>query len=259
MADPCQSHKSKVASLEAEKAGLQADLQEASTPQKSGIVAQINAVNKQITKAKADLNACVANTPAPPVSLTITLRSLFCQRETSEISSSDEPYVLVYAADLSTLPAPQSDVTRSGVQSDVDAGEGRDLNIPVWGINGAPRVIRRPEDVLLLVALVEHDESSVGAVASTVRLAMQAELVRAVANRLDRARMVQTLSDAMKGAIATAILTGVPNSDDLLSVRELPITPALLRSVAFAGRADAFLDLGGDGSSYRFKFELIRA
>jgi hypothetical protein len=245
--------------LEAERDALQEQLQHASTPQKPAIAAEIKAINKQITAAKAQLNACIANTPPTPVPLTITLRSLFCQEETSEFSGSDEPYVIVYTADLTTIPAPRSDVAWSGVLTDVDKGEGRDLNIRVWGFNGAAQVIRRPEDVILLVALMEHDESSAASVVSAVRLAMQAELVRAVANRLDRARMVQTLTDAMKGAIGAAVVTGVPNRDDLLSVRELPITPALLRSVGFGGRADAFLDLGGDGSSYRFKFELTRA
>lgn len=259
MADPCQKQRTAVTSLEAERDGLQEQLQSASTPQKSAIAAQIKGVNKQITTAKAKLSSCIATTPPAPAPLTITLRSLSCQAETSEFSGSDEPYVLVYTADLTTFPAPQSDVTRSNVESDVDKNEARTLNVPVWGINGAARIIRRPEDVLILIALIENDNSSVGAVVSTVRLAMQAELVRAVANRLDRARLVQTLSDAMKGAIGTAVLTGVTDPDDLLSVRELEITPTLLRDVGFGGRADAFLGLGGGGGSYLLKFELVRA
>lgn len=261
MADPCQNHKNTLASLEAERDGLQAQLHEASTGQKAAIAAQVRMVNQQITKAKADLAACINRTSPQPVSLTITLRSLHCQRETGEfgVTPSDEPYVIVYTADMTTLPAPRSDVAWTGVMTDVDEGEARNFNVRVWGFNGAAQIIRSPDNVILLAAVVEHDESSASAVVSAVRLGMQAELVRAAANRLDRTRMVQTLTDAMRGAIGAAVLTGVPNPDDLLSVRELPLTPTLLRDVAFGGRADAFLDLGGGGGAYRLKFELARA
>jgi len=54
--------------------------------------------------------------------ITIAVTEIKCLDETSELSASDEPYVLVVAADLQPL-VPNVEATLYGIWVDVDAGE----------------------------------------------------------------------------------------------------------------------------------------
>jgi hypothetical protein len=80
----------------------------------------------------------------------IYLSNLHCSEETSELSASDEPYVLVTAVDLATVagfpvPLPAFEVVRYGPFEDVDAGETHfapGSAQSFWGITGRSAAFR---------------------------------------------------------------------------------------------------------------------
>jgi hypothetical protein len=61
----CRPIQLKITELKADRAALQADLREASTPQKAGLAAAINALNRQIADKNLELNACKIKNGVP--------------------------------------------------------------------------------------------------------------------------------------------------------------------------------------------------
>src|SRR4051812_21464396 len=99
----------------------------------------------------------------------VYLSSLLCIDETSELSASDEPYVLVITVDLASsvsiagfpVPLPAFDVVRYGPFEDVDDGETHfapGIAQSFWSITGRPTALADPDQVIFVVALMENDD-----------------------------------------------------------------------------------------------------
>lgn len=205
-----------------------------------------------------------------PKPLTIALHSLKCLDETNELGS-DEPYVLVAAADLSGN-VPSVEVTSYGHFGDVDTGETRTtldyplsldengvellkkfaiLRVPFWGIdNESPTVINDPEDVIFVVALMEKDNGNVSAARGIAKIAAVGSL-GASTNQTHRERTQKMVAD-ISGVLN--IPTGGPNRDDVIGVKPLALTVTDLLQ-PLAGPYYRNMYFYGGGGHYRLRFE----
>jgi len=205
----------------------------------------------------------------------IVLRRVHCQTTTSG-PGSDEPYVVVFAADMSTTP-PGAQATRYGPWADVDSGDSF-ATIPIlpllspdfvnsvpifrrlcWGIGRQPAVINKPADVIILVALMENDDGNPGAAESVVQTFLFASIVSSLGAQLPRAALVARLKEDMASALKLTA-TGFPSSDDPIgNIEELALTAADL-DAANAGVTTKKLEFSGDGGGkYTLVFALDKA
>jgi hypothetical protein len=202
--------------------------------------------------------------------ITIAVSAIKCLDETSELSASDEPYVLVVAADLQSV-IPNVEAVLYGPWGDVDAGEthgtlplpvGADPNIfdslpfvirkPFWGLNGKPALVNNPAQVIFLVAMMENDDGKPKAGRGLVKGAAVASL--ASSTNASRAERIKSLIKDIESAVL--IPTGAPNFDDPIDkVKELQLTSQDL-SLASTGFHTKTLQFTGDGGKYNVVFEL---
>src|SRR5262249_51100061 len=99
----------------------------------------------------------------------IALSKIKCVREQE---SSDEPYVLICVVDLtrklnipgqSAVIVPNVNTLRTGpFATSVDTGQTVAVKplVPCWGFGGHPAVVQTPDDLIILVAMMEHDDTS---------------------------------------------------------------------------------------------------
>ncbi|WP_257461727.1 hypothetical protein [Archangium lipolyticum] len=268
MANPCQSIIDKIRALEREKSDLIRDIHDAD---EGGPVhkppvhdPEFKELTRQITQETKKLNACLIKN-ASPVPMVLSVESL----SSSDANDpgpfeSDEPYVLVYVLNLPsltnpTLPRPK--VVLVGPLSEVDAGESHKAPANVlWGIDGVPRPIPKPEDIILLVALVENDFASAASVRTLVEVTMGAVLAVNLPSVGNRQEFVRRLRNGMEGAIQTAVKAGFPDRDDLIdSVKELRLGALDVAHAFHFGGTPLELSFKGDDSHYRVTFRLKRA
>jgi len=185
--------------------------------------------------------------------ITIAVSAIKCLDETSELSASDEPYVLVVAADLQSV-IPNVEAVLYGPWDDVDAGEthGTQPKKPFWGLNGKPALVNNPAQVIFVVAVMENDDGKPKAARGLVKGAAVTSLASSTnASRADR---IKSLIQDIESAVL--IPTGAPNFDDPIDkVKELQLTSQDL-SLASTGVYTKTLQFTGDGGKYNVVFEL---
>lgn len=194
--------------------------------------------------------------------LTVNLKSFICYKDTSE-SNSDEPYVLVFAADLRNI-VPTAHTILYGRWGDIDSGDrgrtgslfygpgGKPLVPPenFWGIDGKPTDLNDADKVIFLVGLMENDNGN----PSSIRTVVHSQLFAALASYsgLSRQDKVNKLRATMRDALGTPFLTGFPNKDDIVGVAELVIDVRRRR----ANTEISSLHINGDGGRYELFFEV---
>ncbi|MBA3712869.1 MAG: hypothetical protein H0W76_10535 [Pyrinomonadaceae bacterium] len=206
---------------------------------------------------------------ATPVKIAVT--HITCEIETDEVGA-DEPYVLVTGINLKT-PIPNVEVTRYGPWKDVDKGETHKTvplqNLPpgvnpdqlpifvwrklCWGLNGKAAAINSPDDVILLVSLMEHDDGSPGAARELVKAAVVAGLAASIGtSRAERVpKLIRDTNDALK------LPTGAPSFDERVgSTQELSLSQKLL-DVNGCNKSKC-LTFNGDGGRYKVCFEVSK-
>jgi hypothetical protein len=226
-------------------------------------------VLNKITKKSFSGAVSPANGP-----VTIALRSLRCIIETDEVGS-DEPYVLVTAADLSGI-VPNVEVVKYGAYGDVDKGETvvtqpippnmdsavvaslasiLNLRVPFWPLAGlAGKTITDASKVIFVVSLVENDDGDTSAMRTLVKSASIASL--AASTSMARSDRVSKLIADIKGALQ--IPTGAPNFDDPVGTQELKVSAANLITARSEGSLRKSLTFTGDGGKYSLVFEILR-
>lgn len=205
-----------------------------------------------------------------PVKIAVT--KVKCIIDTDEWNS-DEPYVLVTGINLKAL-IPNVEVTRYGPWEDVDDGETR-ITIPIppafpggdpdplgtiglfrkpcWGLDGKPAAISNPDDVILLVSLMENDDGDPNAARELVKGATVTSL--AASMNINRATRVTKLINDINGALQ--IPTGAPNFDDNVgSTQELRLSKELLD--VNGCKKSKCLTFNGDGGRYQVCFEISK-
>jgi hypothetical protein len=154
----------------------------------------------------------IMNTP-----IRIGFTDLVCVEDTNE-ADNDEPYCVMFVVDnrQPADPNPPAVAFRSAVFEFVDAGSSRTQWVPIWAVNGATAPIPKPEDVIILAALLENDSSEPDSVAATVQAELTASTVAARAAGLSRAATVDKLLHDMRGALALGAASGGIDQDEIL-------------------------------------------
>ncbi|CAG0941792.1 hypothetical protein ANRL1_00695 [Anaerolineae bacterium] len=216
--------------------------------------------------------------------LTLTVTKLTCKVDTDEFDS-DEPYIIVFTANLSNqvinIPGggkiiiPATRTTLIGPWDDFDTGEtgspvapppGLPLDSPwifvvgwpCWATDGKPAPIASPNNVIFLVALLEHDGGEPNSVRAAVQAGLSANLQGYVNDTsLSRAQMIQNLVKDMNGLIDFAAQS-LDGDERIGSAKELQFTAAEMAE-ARSNKKSKELEFKGDGGKYTVKFVLRKA
>jgi hypothetical protein len=185
----------------------------------------------------------------------IYLSNLHCFEETSELSASDEPYVLVTAVDL-TPGAPAFDVVRYGPFEDVDDGETHfapGIAQSFWGITGGPAVLTNPDQVIFVVALMEHDAGRPGTLQGIVKGIVGGSVLGSLT--LDRGSKVAALIRDVSSALGTPSGPSLDQDDNVGDPQELRFSREELAQAESGQTIAKILDFSGDGGHYALTFE----
>jgi len=212
-----------------------------------------------------------------PIAIQAAVKNIKCIEE-NDVIGSDEPYVLVAAINLASLP-PGLEVTLYGPWSDVDSGEVHGtfkipqnvpqpiidtlklllvLRTPFWGLdNKSAAVISKPDDVVFLAAVLEHDDGKPEAARALVKGSLAATLATGL--NLQRDVLVPKLIHDMDSALAIpaeAPDIGFWSPDDQIGgTLELKLRPKDLNR-AQAGKAEKQLHFIGSSGEYLVTFLL---
>ncbi len=200
--------------------------------------------------------------------LKIALTKMRCLEETNEVGS-DEPYVLVFTAHLKSpiggIIIPSAHTTMYGPWSDVDKNDLLTtgfLNVikpaNCWGLDGKPAVINSPNDVIILVALMENDDATPAGIRTGLHAQMFASLTSYSNSGMSRASMVSSLRKDMRDILVGITVTGIPNSDDLVGVAELSLKTADITAASNGSVVVKNILITGDGGQYRLRFEMSK-
>jgi hypothetical protein len=216
--------------------------------------------------------------------LTLTVSKLICKEDTNE-PDSDEPYIIVFAANLTNqiikipgggrIVIPASRTTLIGPWNDLDAGESVStvtpppglpldnpyflvVGWPCWATDGSPAPIAGPDNVIFLAGLVEHDGGDPGSVRALVQGGLSGTLQEYINDiDLNRAQIVQNLVNDMNGFIKLGGKSA--NADDQIgSSKELRFTAAEMDE-ARSSKKIKELEFKGDGGRYTVRFVLRKA
>ena len=165
---------------------------------------------------------------ATTIPMAITLDQFVCLTETDDglFSDSDEIYVLVWVADLGGFP-PRAIGRRTRVYHNVDARDRETPALPIWDLDGtSPRPIGNPDNLIILVALVERDSSDADSILLAVQSALGLGLLSYQSAGLSRDDMVGRLRTDMAAVLeTTALATGFGDPDERVgAIQELRIT-----------------------------------
>ena len=174
--------------------------------------------------------------------ISITLTSLESLVDTGELGS-DEPYVIVCSADITNLIKVRTATMASNVLDDVDQGETHAFtgDVAVWGLRSdaqkhrIPAPIPDPEKVIIMVAVVEHDDSSAKDVESTVASLFGGCVTAYTIAGWSRSDTITRLRQDILGAIELG-RQGELNDDDIIGdVHVLSLGNGLLDGIAPGG------------------------
>lgn len=217
---------------------------------------------------------------AKPIS--IAIKSVQCMKGTRGLGN-DEPYVVVVTVDFTRgaggIHVPALVVTVTGVWSLSEGEVGRTVPIPAtlleagsealdavpliwrracWGLDGHPAVLSSPNDVAILVALMEQDDTSLNTVKTGVRVAMTTGLASIQNIDLSRAEIVTRLKNFLDEAL-TGVAIGIPDHDDEIGhSQELKLTKADIQDAQKEGTVKSLRFKGGGdtGGDYWVYIEL---
>jgi hypothetical protein len=205
---------------------------------------QLARINADISSTQAALDLCLAQeaqaeNPVPQQILG-TVDSIWCE-DASKEAGKDEPYVLIASFNMANsvllgmvgLTLPDVNVVKVGPWDGVGANERHFASHlttfnrpPFWNLNGDAATIADPQDVIFLVAFMEHDGSN----PDGIRGAVRTELLAALGPNVNRGysayvtNMVSNMTATIESSrlLVTKITT---NFDDLIGdVQQLSLT-----------------------------------
>jgi hypothetical protein len=203
--------------------------------------------------------------------LTVQWQSLFCEdqddTEVLFIPEDDEPYLVVYALKLPTSPnignpasfVPDARAFKIGPFHSVDSGETVSGAVNVWDTNGTPRPIGDPNGVVILVAMMEFDESGADMVRTAVQTAMIPIVVSNIAAALNDPEAFRVrLMEGMAGVIQTAVKAAVGSQDDQIGpIKQIRLTRQILDRAYRDGTVRFDLRFTKPGARYSAAFNLV--
>ncbi|MFC4555250.1 hypothetical protein [Georgenia faecalis] len=166
--------------------------------------------------------------------------------ETTDGLGGDEPYLVVFAADLD---APATTHRRYG-PFDMSDGDTRPIGfIPFW-FNDDERELASPDAAIIIAALMEHDNSSPFSAGASAAAAGASSIARTRGAARD-VRVKDAMGRIRRGLKAT--FTGAPD-DDIIDLQELRFTPEDLALAETGRTASQTLAFNGQGGSYTATF-----
>jgi len=212
---------------------------------------QLDRINADIASTRAALNLCLAQeaqaeSPVPQPILG-TVEKIRCHDAGKEVGS-DEPYLLIASFDMTNsviagmvgMTFPAINVVKVGPWSGVGSNETHYASHlttfnrpPFWNLSGQGSPIAHPQDVIILVACMDHDGSS----PDTIRGSVRTELLAARVNNTNLAysAYVTNMVSNMTSTIDTArLVPGKPtlNFDDLIGgVQQLSLSTSDLATL----------------------------
>jgi|SRR4051812_13008500 len=200
--------------------------------------------------------------------------------ETDELSSADEPYIIVFVADITQkigpISVPNAKTTVFAFE-DADAGEllttVMDDQAPggseyCWGPDDKPAQINSPDQLIILAGMMENDDGNPEAARAIVNGLMAGSLGNIAGANLSRADTLKRLTKDLGGALSQARISGGPDFDQRIGrVAEVRLTQADLNLVAqhkLVSKSVKFVgtDLGDTADStnsgiYKARFDLV--
>jgi hypothetical protein len=173
--------------------------------------------------AVAGLLLPLAPRAAGALSYTLDFYRLAVTDESNEVGS-DEPYVLFFVGNLATGEAV---VQRTSIFGSVDRDESRYETVRLWGPNGteAPLPGDTPDNLVILVQAMEHDDCDVERVRSDMEYWMRYQLGRYLQQGLPRDRIAAELFTDMAISAQCSARHWYESADEIIdSPRELRIT-----------------------------------
>jgi hypothetical protein len=251
----CVPIQNELGSLQRDRRELRSVIDKLHGPGRDHADAQLANLEAEIARTQAELDLCRAREAQSqnpvPQRIAGTVDRVQCHKARKEVDH-DEPYLLIAAHDMVNtvlavggfnLRVPNLRVVKVGPWAGVDGDEthyARTLAAsnrpPFWDLDGIPRTIAAPHDVVLLVAMMEHDGSS----PDTIRGAVQDALRVSQATNLNRpyAAYVNEMISIMTAAIEssrgiTALPASAINRDDLIApVQQLALTTGDLAALS---------------------------
>ncbi len=218
--------------------------------------------------------------------ITMAVKAIRCLQENDFGPGSDEPYVLVTTVDLTVFPA-NIEVTRYGPWEDVDkdevhatllesafttpGGGGPPPSVlfglsslsrrPFWSLdNKTGKIITNPEDVIIVVSMLEHDDGSPAGAREFAKAAAVASLAASInMSRPQRVHKLITDIDNVLAGLTSLPDLGVFSPDDRIGgSKELVLSSSDLAQ-ASQSSAETVLEFFGQSGAYRVRFELKNA
>lgn len=208
--------------------------------------------------------------------LRIAVKGIKALAESTELSASDEIYLIVVAVDLTQAPVPGVRAVRTGTWADVDAGDFHPavqippgtpestidalsalavVARPIWPLAGEFDLIARPDDVIFVVACMEHDDGDPEA----ARFIAQTAAVASVGGALGapRATIVHNLRSDIDSALRTP--TGFPDFDNQVGkTRELRLTAThVAKTIPGIPFEESVFFFGGDQGEGHFRVDFL--
>lgn len=207
-------------------------------------------IKDQITVEEVNLAECEALAAlepgvSPRTPFQARVKRIECVAAGAELGD-QEPYLIIASVDMlaggGLVPVPSLHSVLVGPWSGVRPGSVRTAadEPKFWDLNQNPRVVKAPEDVIFLMALVENDGASPDAIRGSVQTSLKVSLVSNL-NR-DYDTLADTLRSAMVGAVDSFAGAGVGpghlNFDGRIAVRHLSLTTNDLDRVDALGRTE---------------------
>ena len=195
----------------------------------------------------------------------IAFMEMRCLQETSELSASDEPYILFFTADLHGL-IPKMSLSKTKVFEGTDKGTLDKQWVRIWGVDGNAQPIIDPDKILILVKLMENDDSDPRDLVVDCRPLLSSNCLFLAQSGKSHSDIVAQLiqvfdrkaseSAGLSAANKFIHLGGSPNADDDIgSAQELRITQTDLNN-AKNRTIRKNLTFSGDGGKYRLGFDI---
>lgn len=179
------------------------------------------------------------------------LRTIICDEETDEVGA-DEIYVVWSASDLDPAHAGTDSRSRTRSFRSFDEGDQKRL----FGEDTFYKSLgERPENRLILVLLMEHDESGVDFAANAMERAFQ-KIASYAQARLARSRIINLLATDIRSYMRSHDEPG--NADDIIAIQDVYISPQDVEQARGGHSVLKTLGFRGDGGRYRLVFELVR-
>lgn len=197
--------------------------------------------------------AAVTNITTP---LQIKFTELHAITTSGESGPNDEPYVVLFSADLSQ-PGVVALTKHTGAFK-MKKGESVTPALHPWSISGGTETIADTDDVLVLAALMEHDNSDLDVVRANVDSLVRSALA---ANRsLSHTSLVSKLRTEMNSALDQAVEDSAGNNDDRIGgTQSVEITPGNVLDASNGSAVKIKLSFtDGHKANYDLTFTLSR-